>query len=359
MGNIISKNDTNSKRNKTIDYIKAFAIILVVVGHCIQYGSGEYIYNHFFSGMIIVTFIYSFHMPIFMLVSGYLFYYSLEKYSFKDIVFNKYKQLVLPLAFWSIGLSVYNAAINNREILSNPFKMAISWADWFIGARLWFLWAVFLCSVLLAFICKTFKHSSIQTIVVSLFIMLSLFTPDILCSQLYKFMFPFFFIGMIFNKYNGKKILKEKRGLMLFAVCFVIYIATLVFFKDNYFIYNSGYTLIGKQSMLEMMYIDSFRFVSGLTGSFSFIFLISIVLDKVTGIIDKVILYLGKNTMGIYIISSLLCEYLLFVITKNLKGVNCLILLAETVVSIAIALLIMYFMRKWKWSKRLLLGEWK
>ena len=52
------------ERNLYIDILKAITIIFVIVGHCIQYGSGlEYSYGSFFNHPIFII-IYSFHMPL-------------------------------------------------------------------------------------------------------------------------------------------------------------------------------------------------------------------------------------------------------------------------------------------------------
>lgn len=76
------------KRNPFLDYTKAFAILLVVVGHCIQYGSGQnYLKEELFFDNILFKFIYSFHMPLFMLISGYLFAYGINKET-KSIIIN-------------------------------------------------------------------------------------------------------------------------------------------------------------------------------------------------------------------------------------------------------------------------------
>ena len=60
---IASKRELSiSDRNNLIDYIKAFAIVLVVIGHSIQYGSGhDFMSNHFWDD-VIVRIIYSFHI---------------------------------------------------------------------------------------------------------------------------------------------------------------------------------------------------------------------------------------------------------------------------------------------------------
>lgn len=64
------------QRNLLVDCIKGGAIILVVLGHCIQF-MGPSSYN-FFDNFRFKS-IYSFHMPLFMAVSGYLFSVTIKK----------------------------------------------------------------------------------------------------------------------------------------------------------------------------------------------------------------------------------------------------------------------------------------
>ena len=48
-------------------------IILVIIGHSIQYGSGSnFIEKQMFFNNYLFKFIYSFHMPLFIMISGYL-----------------------------------------------------------------------------------------------------------------------------------------------------------------------------------------------------------------------------------------------------------------------------------------------
>lgn len=56
------------ERIKWIDGLKCFAITLVVIGHIIQYVTNP----TDFDSNILFRYIYSFHMALFMMVSGYL-----------------------------------------------------------------------------------------------------------------------------------------------------------------------------------------------------------------------------------------------------------------------------------------------
>ena len=53
-----------SNRNQFYDVMRGVAILLVVIGHGIQYGYSDYDNN------ILFRIIYSFHMPLFMFISG-------------------------------------------------------------------------------------------------------------------------------------------------------------------------------------------------------------------------------------------------------------------------------------------------
>lgn len=71
-----SKEMTSHNRVEWLDIAKAYAIICVLIGHSIQYGSGS---GNEYSDLFIDKFIYSFHLPLFMLISGYVFTYSVNK----------------------------------------------------------------------------------------------------------------------------------------------------------------------------------------------------------------------------------------------------------------------------------------
>ena len=68
-------------REPLIDVAKGIAILLVLLGHTIQFASGEEFEKAslFYNNIVFKT-IYSFHMPLFMVISGYLYYNSINNY---------------------------------------------------------------------------------------------------------------------------------------------------------------------------------------------------------------------------------------------------------------------------------------
>ena len=91
---------TQSKRILWPDLLKAFAISLVVVGHIVTTFDAE----HYDAP--IARWIYSFHMPLFMMLSGMFFGYTLDK-PFRSMFVTKCRTLLLPLLSWSLILLAF------------------------------------------------------------------------------------------------------------------------------------------------------------------------------------------------------------------------------------------------------------
>lgn len=83
-------------RNGRIDFIKGAAAFLVLWGHIIQYGITDY---SFFEDPM-YRMIYSFHMPVFMTISGYLFYKSFYRNKFTTLVRKKITGILYPGVIW-------------------------------------------------------------------------------------------------------------------------------------------------------------------------------------------------------------------------------------------------------------------
>jgi fucose 4-O-acetylase-like acetyltransferase len=98
----MANNTTKTGRIEYVDTLKCFAIFCVLWGHAMQYLKGSYDFFH----NPMFEFIYSFHMPLFFIVSG-LFFKSSLKLNFKDFTLKKGLQLLLPCIVWAtIGVII-------------------------------------------------------------------------------------------------------------------------------------------------------------------------------------------------------------------------------------------------------------
>lgn len=335
-------------RNITVDVIKCFAIILVLLGHSIQYGPGTDS-----SGIAdaVYRFIYSFHMPLFIMISGWLFAFSAKSRTWTDCIKTRAKRLLVPTVIWNlITAAITLLSFEKSELtLFGTVKTVI----WCVLNNLWFLWAVFWCS-LIVIITKRFLKDSI--VVYLLIFAVSFAAPDAFMLEMYKFAFPFFIVGYIFNSRNMyvrfKKICDSRLAPAAFGVVFFV---MLYFYRSDMLIYASGHSVLNKD-LIQQLYIDFFRLFIGLTGSAFVILIISKITSFVLKNKNKAALAIGKNTMGIYIVSDFIFKYL-FVYLHNLFNSDLFYTaLAETVIVLIVSFAVVKLIQLSKTARTLLLG---
>ena len=86
-------------RNLMIDIVKGIATLLVAWGHFIQFSMWGA--EAFFENEVFII-IYSFHMPLFALISGYLFWSSLKKRNLRELLLSRITGLLIPIVSWSL-----------------------------------------------------------------------------------------------------------------------------------------------------------------------------------------------------------------------------------------------------------------
>ena len=218
----IHSNYENSKRNITLDILKGFAIFCVVWGHFIQQGtllSGIDCFNN-----PLEQFIYSFHMPLFMIISGYLMYQSINKRSIIQQWIHWCKNLVLPLVAWTI---LANLFICIYQLMSaGTLNLASLHYN-----QYWFIFSLLACGIIATLIKAIFKNSSVIFLLSGGIIFLT--TINIFNIG---WMFPFFIVGYLLNKHSDKINSKLNTGVLVCLICFPILI---MFYNTSSFSYLS------------------------------------------------------------------------------------------------------------------------
>ena len=92
----INSTSSHASREEKWDFLRGIAIFLVLLGHSIQWIDPEWQHNLLFEG------IYSFHMPLFMFISGYFLRKNLQEVPFWEWQKQKARQLFLPSVVNSI-----------------------------------------------------------------------------------------------------------------------------------------------------------------------------------------------------------------------------------------------------------------
>ncbi len=130
----------SQNRQVYLDVAKGIGIFLVVYGH-VQIGlttAGLLKPNDVWK--VVIYSVYSVHMPLFFLISGYFAQHSLPKKAASVAAADIIRYLVLPYIFWSIvhlGLRYEFSGVVNRPLsLSDVFTL------WIPKDQFWFLFAL-------------------------------------------------------------------------------------------------------------------------------------------------------------------------------------------------------------------------
>lgn len=267
-------------RIEYLDAIKAFAIYLVVCGHILQYLDKPQ------TGKCLHDIIYSFHMPLFMVISGYFASSSLQK-TFFTFFLKKIEQLILPVIIWTI-LSFLCIYITNKGCYHSE-----------IVGSYWFLRTLFACYLATWCIKKCFRNDYLGFIISA--IIFSLLPKGSFLQ--FNWLYIFFWIGILFKNNNflleGKK---SKRAIIILLCSALVFIITY-YLKSTFHI---KYILISISTIKTSFLSILLNFLVALSASL-FIILLFSMKDKWAPIIKNI----GMHTLGIYLVQGLLLEKIL------------------------------------------------
>lgn len=181
------------QRDNFLDFCKGYAIFLVILGHVVQFISGN-LQDQIFN------FIYLFHIPFFFMLSGYLADKTIHLNNL--FLLKKIRSLLLP--FFSAGLTYALSFDKIPQLLHNPFHAGY----WFL-LSLFSIWLIFFC---VYFIIRYLKIKNIIIEIILLFIpfftyhFFEAYLPISLIQTLslgFTFAFyRFFILGYILGKYK-------------------------------------------------------------------------------------------------------------------------------------------------------------
>lgn len=218
------------KREAYFDNAKWILMFLVVFGHVIQPFTDQHpLYN------VLYKWIYTFHMPAFIIVSGYFAQAKMNKtYALKLA-----KKLLLPYLSFQAIYTIYYALIGKSGWWKPPFEP--QWA-------LWFLVSLFCWHIMLYWYRRLPKHMAIFiSIQIGVLVgYMSGIDHSFSLSRTFVF-FPFFLIGHWIGT-DEMNWLREKRtrvlalGVMLSVALAILFAPS---FDTSWFFGSKSYTVLG------------------------------------------------------------------------------------------------------------------
>lgn len=277
--------EIGSNTKKRLDYIdsaKGIGILFVLIGHLcsLKFGLGQYLY--------------SFHMPLFFIISGFLLFYndSWRDMSGKDIFIKKMKSLFYPYVVFSILALIYIYFAKNAGFIDG-IRAFISLDG--IGA-LWFLPSLLIAELVFIYIMKYLDkfHLICLFIILVLTTLISMWGADLSyftltgvnkylgLSIINRSLIACIFIAIGYYLSSFKSRINKNKLIMIAVVCFII---NLCLFRYN--LANLHYSAIGN----PILY-----YVNALTGSFAYIGIAELCFAKV-----KLLIFYGKNSLILFV----------------------------------------------------------
>lgn len=339
---------------RELDYLKVIAILLVVIGHCTAIYTGGWIFTSPVNSSIyglIASYIYTFHIPMLVFVSGAIYYYcriKKGKYSnLKSLIINKFKRLIMPFLFIGIFYSIpikYIIGMTDKNII-NSIKSFILGIN---TGHLWYLLMLFNIFIFF-YLYEKFILNKKYSIIINLIVFSLLYT----CSNMFTNLFLineaiqysiFFYLGYEF--FRSKDIifpnLEKLQTKYLFIIIPILVTVSL------------GLILISKIQISNVILSKVFSLISVVIAIVCIIICYLIVYlinnrmkNNMKKSIDKLIKVAGKYSFNIY----LLHEPIIFIILHFIanKYINSTILVMSClIISIFVSVLISIIYNKIK-----------
>lgn len=283
---------SHPKRIVWLDLLKFFTIFLVIWGHVILYCRPNE--EDGWTDSQTLIWIYSFHMPLFMMVTG-LIYAMTFKHGFLTTIKKKFRQLLLPALTFGLIIAAINIWLEiNDTYGSKPNPPLREFWN-----QLWFLKSAFVCCMVsYPFFAYKGRFSSLWIALVAIG---SQFIPETPIIR-YVYMLPFFLIGGLIFKYLE---FFKRHSIATTVISGILFFLLLFFFSNEIYIKCSityNWETINRYPTLYLY--RAYRILVGLSGSLFFIALFICLFDTKYAN-NKIVLkfaILGQLTLGIYAI---------------------------------------------------------
>lgn len=212
----------------SLDIAKAVCIILVVVGHYVPDNSPTwYVMLH--------DVIYTFHMPLFMFISGYVYIATKKEIAYDLFLLKKIKRLMVPYFTTSAIVILIKLLTQGSMSVDNPVTV-FSFVEMFYmpeaGYFLWFIWALWWMFVLV----PLFKRKQSRVVLFVLGIALHFIPvelPHMFCLKQFSSMLMYFMFGVFaFENDRVRRFLKEFNWIKVACVSTIFVLGQFLFLTN-------------------------------------------------------------------------------------------------------------------------------
>lgn len=223
----------NNKIN-WLSILQGWSMLLVVIGHISL--SNEFQDPQYPISAFIEKVIYSFHMPLFMFISGMLLYHtkiSKEK-KYHSVIVDKIKRLGVPLFFFTFLTLFLKMAFN--PLMKRPVEFSLmDFLNYFLYpgtnplGEMWFIVTLLIIFLFYPFFVWSLRNNRRIVCTVLFLLVLSVFFPKdihLLCLSSVAYMLFFFYLGMLVYL---KRWINQLSSFNVFLILLLVFAFTNVF----------------------------------------------------------------------------------------------------------------------------------
>lgn len=294
------------QRESTIDISKAIGILLMILGHCLGIPD------------ILRNFIFSFHMPLFFILSGYFY----KPNQIMDIIRKGNKHLVKPYLITSIICIMLCLTAGNFDLAKDKVIGTImsngGWSHEMFGANLpyigpiWFLLALYWCKVFYSYLRRhTEKYLLVSFLVSTIALIIGKYIINLPFGILTGFCGIIFYAMGDYWKNDLREPLKPSVlfiGIITWGLCFL-------------------------KAHLELASFDCSLYPISMFAAFIGTYTTYLVSKRIPNFIKPIMIWIGQNTLLIlcyhtltFFIKRNVCHYFFEPHGIELNGItNCII----------------------------------
>ncbi len=328
-----------SKRNAKYDFYRGLLMLGVVWGHTItalRFGVG--------GSSALLHFFRTYDMPMFAFISGYFLNKTIKKHGFSSNILNKIGMILFPILLWNIIFSAINTVV---------FSAGISLSF----SRFWFLWAIFIVSIMVLAIEKLFTFSKVVKAIVYAVVAIVIHTFINLPHNA-AFLFVPCVFGMYYDSIKSKLLGKVKQNhIKIIKISVVVIFAVMqVFWDVKYNVWNTGNNIFAFSTPLATLLRIIYRTCIGLVGCIAMQTVFDFLYHFKYPRLKRALCNVGKNTLEIYILQSFIVEtlgaYAVAFVAKilgfNIFTVNMFLLdFVFALVISGVSVGVCYYIQKW------------
>ena len=270
------------KRDESLDFLRGFGILLMVIGH-IGFTTAD-------------IYIYAFHMPLFYMISGYLVKPDVRK-KFSAHVVSRAKRLLIPYFLFGfaqyiiyLGIHAFNTP-DAKELLVNLLLFPTKGLA--IAEALWFLFSLFLIEIVFELLLRI-KNEGLRFVVVAVVVVAGFFVNEMQYDLVFALETAmvgilFYYAGYLIRRYKLFDCIQKGKTKFVFGG-----VAMILFMPITWLCYKNG-----QIAMYYGVYQNEFIFILAALFMTVFWWCVAKQVVKINKLswFNGYFVFLGKNSM--------------------------------------------------------------